>query len=261
MTRTRVWTAARGRLATYQICPLSRWYYSLGLTDITVPLVSRRRERVQLAQKIQHGVPAIVIFFEGLDRILSGAGDVNRWLGTVEAFASLLVLGAIARAIGRLRWGAGHTPPRQRVHLHQVDWVDVLLAAMLFTEVAAHKYETGGWRRPTLLLAILTLGVGLMHGRLTAFQARRRALRVTDQGVTVGGRFFSRFIAPWAEISRIDIAEKQAAIVMKDGRVKAFDLIDLRHGNDVTRALARARVRLEAATGAPPPAVGQPQTS
>jgi hypothetical protein len=223
--------------------------------------VSRRRERIQLMQKVQHGVPALVLFVEGLDRILNGAGDANRWLGTVEAFASLLVLGAIARAIGRLRWGAGHTPPRQRVHLHQIDWVDVLLGAMLFTEVAVHWFETGHWRRPTLLLAVATLAVGLLHGRLTAFAAKRRALRITDDGVSVGGKLFGRFTARWSEIARIDLADKSAALVTKDGRTKTFDLIDLRHGNDVTRALARARVRLEAASPTGDGAAGQIQTS
>jgi hypothetical protein len=220
------------------------------LSDITVSLVSRRRERVQLLRKFQHGVPALVLFLEGLERILTREGDWNRWLGTAEAFAGMLVLGAIARDIGRLRWGAGHTTPRQRVPLHQVDWTDICLAALLSAEVAAHRVETGLWRRPTLLLAILTLAVGLAHGRITAFMAKRHALHVTDAGVSVGGRF-RRFTARWADIDRIDIAEKTAAIVMRDGRTQTFDLIDIRHGNDVTRALTRARTRLEVSSHAP----------
>jgi hypothetical protein len=197
-------------------------------------------------------VPAAALFLEGLDRILTGAGDSNRWFGTIEAFASLLVLGAIFRAIGRLRWGAGHTPPRQRIHLSQVDWVDILLALMLFAEVGAHYVETAPHHvsRPTLLLAIVTLAVGLLHGRITAYAAKRRVLMVTESGVSVGGRMFSRFTASWRDIERIDINEKSAAIVMRDGKTQDFDLIDIRHGNDVTRALTRARSRLGAATPA-----------
>jgi hypothetical protein len=228
------------------------------LTDITVPLVSRRRERVQLMQKLQHGVPAVFVFLEGLDRILNNAGDASRWVGTAEAFAGLLVLGAVGRAIGRLKWGAGHTPPRQRVHLHQVDWVDLGLAALLFTEVGVHYFDTGHWARPTILLAVVTLAIGLSHGRLTAYAAKRRALRITDDGVAVGGLLFRTFTARWSDIARIDLADRSAALVMKDGRTQAFDLIDLRHGNDVTRALTRARVRLEQAG---PPAAGAAGTS
>jgi hypothetical protein len=220
------------------------------LTDISVPLVSRRRERVQLAQKIQHGIPAVVVFYEGLERIFTGAGDLSRWVGTAEAFAGMLVLGALARSIGRLKWGAGHTPPRQRVHLHQVDWVDLGLAALLFTEVAAHYLDTHHWRRPTILLAVVTLAMGLLHGRITAFAAKRRALRITDDGITIGGRWFRTFTARWSEIARIELADKSASLVMKSGRTEVFDLVDIRHGNDVTRALTRARVRLEQ-TGPP----------
>lgn len=223
------------------------------LTDITVPLVSRRRERVQLLQKVQHGVPAVVVFYEGLQRIFTGAGDASRWVGTAEAFAGMLVLGALARAIGRLKWGAGHTPPRQRVHLHQVDWVDIGLAALLLTEVGVHYYDTGHWRRPTMLLAVVTLAVGVLHGRMTAFAAKRRALRITDDGITIGGKLLSQFTARWSEIARIELADKSAALVLKDGRSQLFDLVDLRHGNDVTRALTRARVRLEQAG---PPSTG-----
>src|SRR5262249_15533918 len=153
--------------------------------------------------------------------------------------------GAIARSIGRLRWGAGHTPPRQRVHLSQVDWVDIFLSLLLFTEVAARYIETEPhrWARPTIVLALATLGIGLLHGRLTAFAATRQALRVTETGISVGGRFFGKFTVAWHEIERIDINEKSAAIVVRDGRSRTFDLIDIRHSNDVTRALNRARTR------------------
>ena len=223
------------------------------MSDVTVPLVSRRRERLKVLQKLQHGIPATVVFVEGLDRILTEAGDWNRWLGTVEAIASLFVLGAILRSIGRLRWGAGHLPPRQRVHVSQVDWVDIFLGLMLFIEVAARYVETEPhrWARPTIVTALATLAVGLLHGRLTTYAANRRALRVTESGVSVGGRFLTRFTAAWQEIDRIDISEKTATIVMRDGRTQAFDLIDIRHSNDVTRALNRARTRLDAATPSP----------
>ena len=120
--------------------------------------------------------------------------------------------------------------------------------------------ETGLWRRPTLLLAILTLAVGLLHGRITAYAAKRQVLCVTESGLSVGGRFFRRFSATWAAIDRIDIADKSAAIVMRDGRTQTFDLIDIRHGNDVTRALARARTRLDGVTRTPAGVAEQIQT-
>ncbi|HUL73700.1 MAG TPA: hypothetical protein VLT86_11400 [Vicinamibacterales bacterium] len=35
------------------------------MTALTVPLISRRRERAQLVQKIQHAVPSPVLFGRG----------------------------------------------------------------------------------------------------------------------------------------------------------------------------------------------------
>ena len=222
---------------------------SASLSDIIVPLVSRRRERLQVLQKVQQGIPSLVLFLQGLDRILTGAGDWNRWLGTLQTFAGMLVLGAISRAITRLRWGT-HQPPRQRMNPTQVDWIVILLSLLLVAEVAAHYYETRQLRDLTLVLAIATLAGGLLHGRLKAFDAKREVLRVTDSGVSVGGRFFNRFTAAYEQISRIDIAEKSAIVVLRDGRTKEIDLIDIRHSNDVTRALTKARTRLEPAAEA-----------
>lgn len=197
-------------------------------------------------QKLQHVVPALVLFWEGVQRIWDYAGESSRWLGTAEAFASALVLGSIARALGRLKWGAGDAPRRRHVDVHAVDWLELFMAAMLFIEVLTHFQETGRWRRPTLLLAVTTLVVGLCHGRLIAWATKRGALRITDEGVSAGERFFKRFVARWDQIARIDVDQSSAAVVTHDGRTKRFDLTDLRHGGDVARALTRARARLAA---------------
>ena len=231
---------------------------SPGVSEISVPLVSRRRERAQVVQKLQHGLPSVLLLFEGLQRAF-GEGDLNRWLGTAEAFTAMVVLGGIARAIGRLRWGAGHTEPRRHVHRHHIDWLDVGIAAMLFVEVGVHYAETQHWGRPTLLMAVIVLGLGLLHGRIAAAAAKRRMLRVTDDGIIAGGRLFSRFEAAWADIARIDIETKRAAIVRRDGRTHAFDLLDLRHSNDIVRALTRARGRLAGPDAVP--LAGQAQES
>ena len=64
---------------------------------VTVPLRSRRLERVQFAQKIQHAVPAF-----GLVRGVRGV--------------------------------------RAKAHHHGVDWIDICIAGVLFTE-AAEKWR------------------------------------------------------------------------------------------------------------------------
>jgi hypothetical protein len=216
------------------------------MSDVVVPIVSKRRERVQLAQKLQHALPAVVLLFEGFARMSRpGPLDPSRWLGAFEAGTSFLVLAAVARSVAGLRDGSA--PPRRRhVHPSQVDGVDIALGLMLAIEVIVDRVEMGYWRRPSILLAVATLVVGLCHGRLATWSASRRAMRVTDAGVSVGTRFFRRRAFAWGEIERIDIEERTASIVGRDGRAHAFDLRDLRHAHDVTRALTRARARLDA---------------
>jgi hypothetical protein len=47
-------------------------------------------------------------------------------------------------------------------------------------------------KRPTLLLAVVMMTIGLLHGRLAAWGQRRRALRLTASGLAIGGKLFGR---------------------------------------------------------------------
>jgi len=205
-----------------------------------VLLHSRRRERALLAQKIQHAAPAFVLLFDGLQGLKAHAEWLSLAVAGAEILTSVLVLGSVARSM-RNNLRAADTA----VHHHQgVDWIDLFLSAMLATEVLAHWHETGHIRRPTLLLAVTMLALGLSHGRLGARQLRRRGLLVTDDGISVGGRFFTRFTARWNEIARIQIDDAQATIVKTDGVERRIDLADLRNRHEVALALQQAQRRL-----------------
>ncbi|MEP7345330.1 MAG: hypothetical protein ABI877_08685, partial [Gemmatimonadaceae bacterium] len=47
------------------------------VTPIIVPLESRRRERAQLAQKLQHVIPSVLLLTDGLGRL---GGERSPWL-------------------------------------------------------------------------------------------------------------------------------------------------------------------------------------
>jgi hypothetical protein len=220
--------------------------------DLIVPLVSKRRERAKLFQKLQHVLPAGVLLMHGLDRLQTGADVASRVLGAAEAGTSLLVIATFVRSVRRRR-EAAHVSASHDAH-HAVDWVDLFLGAMLAVEVWSHWHETGHLRRPTVLLAVTMVALGLFHGRLTAFTTRRRSLRIGASGLTVGGRFLGRWDADWAQIVRIDLDARYARIVRKDGRVRTIDLNDLANAGDVRLALEDARLRSAPAThvdGAP----------
>jgi hypothetical protein len=206
----------------------------MPLLDADIPLVSKRRERAQLLQKLQHALPALVLLFEGARRLAGDHDSLDRLLALGEIVTSALVIGSMVRALRRARQpDGGHGR-----HAHGVDWVEIFLAGMLTAEVLRHWHETAHWKRPTILLALLTLGMGLMHGRIADWSTRRRALRISTAGLSVGGRFRSVFRASWADVERIDVSAARAAIVLRDGRQRRIDLADLRNGPQVADALS-----------------------
>ena len=117
----------------------------------------------------------------------------------------------------------------------------------LTAEVLEHWVQTHHIRRPAVLTAILTLGLGVFHGRLTRFSEGRRVMRLDDQGIHIAGRFvFQAFRAPWSDIASIEVEERHARIKTRDGRQKSLNLADLLDAGQVRAALEEARLRLVA---------------
>ena len=221
-----------------------------------IPLLSRRRDLGQLLQKVQHAVPAIPLLLHGLDRLRH---DPHAWslaLGAAEVAAGGLVIGAFVRHARAMRRGGEISHAAH--HAHGVDWVDLLIGAMLAVEVWAHWHETGHVKRPIVVLAIVMIAIGLLHGRIAALAQRRNGLRVGDDGVSVGGKFFTRFTATWAELAAVEIEPRRARLVRRDGRVRTIDLADLRNAAEVREALEGARLRLPAPEDAQAPLADVP---
>jgi hypothetical protein len=212
-------------------------------TPIIVPLESRRRERAQLAQKLQHVLPSVLLLSDGLGRF---GGERAAWslaLGVAEVVTSALVIGAFARAVRRVMLSSNSARHEQHVP-HGVDWVDVFLGGMLVTEALVHRQETGHLPRPTILLAVVLVVIGLLHGRLRERNQRRRELRLTDEGISISRRWRRRFNATWPEIDAIELAPRVARIVMRSGAVREIDLADAKNAPAIVEVLAVARDRL-----------------
>jgi hypothetical protein len=209
-------------------------------SDLAIPLLSRRRERGQTFQKIQHAVPAVALLGVGLQGLRQGGQGVALALALAELGTSLLLLISLARALAAAhRSGRGtHT-----VYAHGVDWFDIFAAGVLAVEALERWHTHHHLPRPTLLLAAVTLALGLFHGRLSGFKAQRRVLRLGPDGIRVRARF-RHFSAAWRDVARIDLDEREARIVARDGRERRIDLADLRNAAEVRAALEEARSRL-----------------
>jgi hypothetical protein len=213
--------------------------------QLVVPVLSRRRDLAQLFQKMQHVVPAAPLLFQGVSRMGHQAHGWSLLLAAGEVGVSVLVLAAFLRQVGAARRtrGADHGHAHAS---HGIDWVDVLIAAMLAVEVWAHWYQTGHIKRPTVLVAVVTFVVGLLHGRFAAGAARRQGLKIDDAGVAVGGRPFLKFTAAWDELAAVEIEPAKARLIRTDGKVRTFNFRDIRNAAEVREALEGVKLRVPA---------------
>ncbi len=217
------------------------------LTPLTVTLRSRRQQRAQLVQKLQHVFPSAVLLGAGLKEFL---GELpHGWglaLAMTEIVVGLLMLGALARTayssrhLLKRRADPAHTPH----HTHSaVEWENFIAAALVLAEGWEHRLHGGHhFPRPAVLMAAVLVVTGLLHGRIMRAAERRRAIRVNDEGLYVPGRKFQRTIdAKWADLASIEIGERWAVVTTRTGRNRTLDLVDLDRGDEVRHALEAAR--------------------
>ncbi len=209
--------------------------------QLTVPIETRRRQRAALIQKLQHVVIAFVLLLDGLARFGKEAGFGSFALATAEVVTSALVILFFARAIKKSRVAS------EELGHHGVDWVDIFLGVMLVIEALVHRQETGHLPGPKILLAAVTFVLGLAHGRVWTFGQRRRALRVTETGISLGSRWGSRLTATWPEIDRFEVSPERAELATRTGAERSIDIAGLTNRPQVLEALTVAHDRWEAA--------------
>ena len=220
----------------------------------TVPLRSRRRERALVAQKIQHLIPASGLLLAGMQALRNGAHGGELALALVEIVTSAALVVSFARHVRAAR------RPHATAHVaHGVDWFDIFAAGVLAAEALERWHLTRHIARPTILLAAITLGLGLFHGVIAARQARRRVLHVDSRGVRIGGKPFRTFFAAWPDIASITLTPATVAIRTHSGRSRRLHLDDLRDSARVHATLAAAHAHLEALRDPPQaPAISDP---
>ncbi|HEX3531232.1 MAG TPA: hypothetical protein VH988_29580 [Thermoanaerobaculia bacterium] len=227
---------------------------------VLLPLVTRRRQRGQWFQKLQHAIPAAALLMTGAQGILHGEHGFALGLAIGEVVMSALLLRTLVKDFAEVRQphGAAHAGHHAGHGGHGgIDWFDVFVAGVLSVEALEHWHTHHRVPGPTVLLAAVTLTLGLLHGRI----ARRRMLRINDDGIRIGRRFFRQFDAPWKDIDRIDLDDKQACIVLHSGRNWRIKLTSLPNAADIRAALLAARSRLPQPVAPAPVISNTPSTS
>jgi hypothetical protein len=215
---------------------------------LIVPLRSKRQRRAQALQKLNHMIPAFGLLVAGQQALTRSGGGFGFYLGVFEIASAVALIVLAAREI---RGAVRHRAQAHATHhVHGIDWVDVAAAFVLFGEAAEHWHTTHHVARPVLLTAIVTLAMGLSHGRIIGAVSRRRVLRVDETGVYVGGRFFNAgwLQASWDELDGIEVGERWATVRTRAGRVRRIDLEDAEGEAHLRHALMHARGRLDSLT-------------
>lgn len=211
---------------------------------IAIPIRYRRAERGLFVQKLQHAIPSVVVLGDGLDHLSHNPHGAELALGVFEVVASLLVMGSVVRGIRDLRKRTATEHADHTGH-HGIDWIDIFIGVMLSVEAYAKYHATHHIPRPTILLAVVMVMIGLFHGRLAAWGDRRRELRVSAEGISVPGRFFRRLTRPWAEVASIETDHRAAVVTAIDGRSQRIDLSDAFQPTAIREALMSARTFLD----------------
>jgi hypothetical protein len=214
---------------------------------VIVPLRSRRRERALVVQKIQHVIPASALFLVGMQALREEAHGAELALAIVQLATSAGLVISFMRDVRAVR--SAHAPTHEH---HGVDWFEIFSAGVLFAEALERWHLKHHIARPTILLATVTLVMGLLHARIGPAIARHRVLHVDEHGIRVGGKFWRTFAAPWAEIAAIAVTAGSAVIRRRDGKIRRLRLDDLHDAPAARGALLAARDHLGALQSVPP---------
>jgi len=215
---------------------------------LIVPLHSRRRRRVRTFQDIQNAVPAAALLFAGMQSLRGGATGVALGLAVLEVASSVLLIGDLLRQLRRIRSPAA---PGRADGGGGIDWTQIWASLLLFTQAAERWVNAHHIARPVILLALLTLFAGLYSRRIAQARQRRRALAISDDGVTVGGRFWRTFRATWSQLADISIGASEAWLRTRTGAKRRIDLADLENAAEARAALEFARQRMGSPDAAP----------
>jgi hypothetical protein len=210
------------------------------LPKLSVRLLSRRRQRAQGLQKVQHAVPALGLLITGTEALVHGERGLSLALAVFELFVSALLLRQTVKELSAAR------RPHHAAHGHGVDRFEIFASGVLLAEALEHWHVHHRLSLARVLLAVITFILGLLHGRLAAFNStRRQVLHVEEAGLRIRGRFFSHFFAPWPDIASIEVADREARILTRNGKKRRIKLSDLPNAPEVRAALHTAQERLD----------------
>lgn len=202
------------------------------MDPLIIPLHDRRLVIAERLDLVGHGVAALGLLTAAMDRLpASGAGDTA--LVTIELAA------AAAMAVAIVREARGG----ERVRTARIGWLNLLAAAVLFTEWYVRWSGGGKAFSPILLSGIATAALAFLHPIIQRRRHEGRVLRIDDDGISLQLGRFRRFSARWSELRAVDAAHDALRFVDADGRERRVRLRMITNRADVVAAVVAAADR------------------
>jgi hypothetical protein len=231
------------------------------MQEIRIPLRIRARRRVEALQLLLQAPPAVSLFLAARPRIGSG-GTIERMVAAAELATSGLLVLAILRELRsqRDRSADGEQVEPAASAASRLGLVDLAAGVMLLTEWADRLTHGGKMISPTLLSALVAIGLAMAPVLWPNRKGRRRTLRLNENGLSYRAMRWQRFQLAWREIDVITRRGDRVDLGLAgQGAARTIDLATLDNGEDVWRALANAaremhvEVRDERVARATPP--------
>jgi hypothetical protein len=194
---------------------------------MVIQLHDRRAVVAGLVQKLQHALAGFPLMFVGI-RHLSEEGELP--VAILEIVIAGLVLGTFARQVQAAR----------KIHAAHaaVDYFDLAAAAMMMFEAFHGQHHKPPYLTPQFFTAVTTTAFALFHGKLHARRAKRRYVKLDENGVEVRAGLFRRFSLGWADLDRVHIAQDKAVFHRSDGKHHTIGFRLLGNHEEVRKQLA-----------------------
>jgi hypothetical protein len=155
-------------------------------------------------------------------------------MAAAEIVIAILVLGTF---ILELRATVQHHKHGKALSHPKVGWFDLAAGVLLIYEAFHGAHHKPGYLRPQFFSGVVVIALGLLHARLHGTIGKRRYLQIDDDGLK-HRMVFKSWSIPWAELAGVDLSQKEAVFVRKDGRRHTLDLGRLHNHDAVRRAIA-----------------------
>ena len=192
-----------------------------------IALQDRRRALLSRFEAIQQGAAGFVLIAAGYGRLETAAQGTAVFGGALIAAGLLLLWVAIRELVGKVPWHPG--------------LLNLAAGVALLTEWGVTLAADGGKIiKPSLVMALISLGLGLGHRRLHHRRITARSLRLDAQGLSFHLNPIRNFAVRWDDLASISVQPAEILFQRRSGRRHRIPLGRLDNAGEVVDAVIAA---------------------